>query len=154
MKTVILYFGFLGTIFFMSACKTDDDQKEWNYCDGCPNSIWDGEYEGTGNYYSMNNPEVTEEVTVIVTVTELQDNRIKFLVKSPDKFYKSFTGKKENTDYYFDLSATDRSIHVSLFQKTPQYKLTGTAKSYVYKGDSVILEKSVSFEAFKEQLLK
>jgi len=149
MKTVILSLCLFGVVCFMSACKTDDDQNDWNYCNECPNSTWAGEYEGTGNYYSMNNPEVTEEVTVFVTVTALPDNKIKFLVKSPDKFYKSYMGKKENTDYYFDLSATDRSIHVSLFQKTPQYKLTGTAKSYVYKGDSVILEKSVSFEAFK-----
>ncbi len=149
MKNTFLNIGFLSLLIFFFSCNNNTDESDWNYCDGCPISTWAGEYEGMGNYYSMNNTELTESVPVTITVTELIDNKLKFLVKSPNKFYKSYIGKKENGNYYFDLSASDRTIHVSLFQKSPQFKLTGTAKSYVYKADSMILEKSLSFEVLK-----
>ena len=149
MTKLLLNISLLALLLVFASCKENTDEPDWDYCDGCPNSTWAGEYEGTGDYYSMNNPELTESIPVTVTVTELLDNKLKFLVRSPNKFYKIYIGKKENGNYYFDLSASDRTIHVSLFQKSPQFKLTGSAKSYVYKADSMILEKSVSFEVIK-----
>jgi hypothetical protein len=65
-------------------------------------------------------------------------------------FYTSFTGEKNNSDYYFDLAGTEKSIHLNLYEKIPNYKLTGIAKTFTYRDNTLVLEKLVSFEVFKQ----
>ncbi len=148
MKMKFILLSILLVFIFTSSCNKQNE-TEWNYCTGCTNSTWAGEYEGTGVYYTINNPEETYEVAVIVTINDLPNNQLKIVVSSPNKFYASFTGKKDNNEYYFDLAGTEKSIHLNLYEKTPDYKLTGVAKTFTYRNDTLVVEKSVSFEAFK-----
>ena len=149
MKIKSILISVLLVLIFASSCKKQSE-TEWNYCTGCTNNTWAGEYDGTGAYYTINNPEETYEVDVNVTINDLSDNQLKIVVSSHNKFYASFNGKKDNSDYNFDLAGTDKSIHLNLYEKTHDYKLTGVAKTFTYRNGVLVLEKSVSFEALKQ----
>ena len=149
MKLKFILISVLLVLIFTSSCNKQNE-TEWNYCTGCTNNTWEGEYEGSGAYHTINNPEETYEIDVIVTINDLSENQLKIVVSSPNKFYASFTGEKNNSDYYFDLAGTEKSIHLTLYEKDSEYKLTGVAKTFTYRNGTLVLEKSVSFEAFKQ----
>ncbi len=146
-KIFVLFF----TIISFTSCNKNDSAPDWTFCDGCPNSEWAGVYEGTGAYYSKFHPDKTENIPVIITITEQQDYRIGIVVKSPNKFYASFNGVKDDTEYYFDMAGTEKSIHLSLYKKENDYKLTGNTKKYVTENDTVKVNQSVSFEILKSR---
>ena len=148
MKQLTVFFFLL--LFLIASC-SKPDEPDWTFCDGCPNSEWAGVYEGTGAYYSKFHPDKTENIPVTITITEQQDYRIGIVVKSPNKFYASFNGVKDDTEYYFDMAGTEKSIHLSLYKKENEYKLTGNTKKYVTENDTVKVNQSVSFEILKSR---
>jgi hypothetical protein len=149
MKIKFIFISILLVFIFTSSCNKQNE-TEWNYCTGCTNNTWAGEYEGSGAFYTINQPDKTEEIEVSVTIDKLTDSQIKIVVSSTNKFYASFTGDKNNSDYYFDLTGTEKSIHLTLYKKDSEYKLTGVAKTFTYRDGALVLEKSVSFEVFKQ----
>ena len=145
--SVLFFFAFL----LFASCGKQNSEPDWQFCDGCPNSAWAGEYEGTGAFFSKNNPDKTEEIPLIITINELLDNRLGIIVKSPNKFYASYYGVKDDTAYYFDMAGTEKSIHLNLYKKEENYKLTGNAKTYVIVNDTAVVNKAVSFEILKKE---
>ena len=148
MKIKFTLISGLLVFIFASSCNKQNE-PEWNYCTDCTNNIWAGEYVGTGAYYTINKPEETNEATVTITIDALSEKHLKIVVSSPNKFYASFNAEKSNSEYFFDLAGTEKAIHLSLYKKPPDYKLTGVAKTFTYRKGVWVLEKSVSFEVFK-----
>ncbi len=142
---------FLFAFFLFASCGKQHNEPDWSFCDGCPNSAWAGEYVGAGAFYSRSNPDVTEEVPLAITINELPDFRLKIEVNSPNKFYASYNGVKDDSVYYFDMAGSEKSIHLNLHKKENDFKLTGNAKTYIIVNDTVVLNRSVSFEILKNR---
>ena len=106
---------------------------------------------GAGAFYSRSNPDVTEEVPLAITINELPDFHLKIEVKSPNKFYASYNGVKDDSVYYFDMAGSEKSIHLNLHKTDNDFKLTGNAKTYIIVNDTVVLNRSVSFEILKNR---
>jgi len=145
----LVWISLTMVLFILFSCN-DNDNPDWEYCDGCPNSSWVGEYEGTGSYYTKNNPDETQSVSVTVSVTEPYDGQLKFAVSSEGNYYTTHTGTKLDSNYYFDLAGSTKSIHASLLKKADQYKITGISKTYTMVNDTLVVEKSLGFEAVKK----
>jgi len=149
MKKKIIVFFF--TLFFFVSCGKHVDEPDWNFCNSCANSEWAGVYEGTGTFFSKNNPDKTEDIPITVTITEQQNFRLGIVIKSPNKFYASFNRVKDDAEYFFDMAGTEKSIHLSLYKKEADYKLTGNTKTYVTINDTVYVNRSVSFKILKSR---
>ncbi len=148
MKKLSLIFWFALLIF--SSC-SKENEPDWEFCDGCSNSEWAGVYEGAGLFFSKNNPDVTKEVAVKIAIDDLSDFRLNIVVSSPNNFYASYNGVKNDSAYYFDLAGSEKSIHLNLHKSDAYYKLSGNVKTYFVENDTVKLDKSISFEILKNQ---
>jgi len=141
---------FLFALLFFTSC-TKESEPDWKFCDGCPNSEWAGVYEGAGAFFSKNNPDITEEVAVKITIDDLPDFRLNIVVSAPNNFYASYNGVKADSVYYFDLAGSEKSIHLNLHESGADYKLFGNAKTYYVEHDTVKVDKSISFEILKDR---
>ena len=139
----------IGILMLLGSSCNKDDDPGWLYCDECSTQDWYGNYSGDGSLYVWYNPDETSNVVVDVSIEPLYENTWKIVVSSEDNFILSFMGKEVDTGCFFDMAGTGKSIHLTLFNKEGEYKISGSAKSYDNTGDSVILNKSVSFEVFK-----
>ncbi len=147
MKRVI--FSILMIWLFSGCNKTEE--TEWTFCDACTHVDWIGSYQGEGSFYAGYNPEETKEVPVNLAVSVIDDDRWKIKISSEDLFVISFIGDKVDTGCFYDQVGSSKSVHLTLYQKEGKYKISGNAKTYDITEDSLILEKSVSFEVFKKE---
>jgi len=144
----LFWIGFLFLIF-TSCNKTEE--SDWTYCNDCNVEAWIGTYHGDGTYYAGNNPNVTTDVSIDFSIRELYNQKWKIVVSSENIFIITFIGDMVDTGYYYEQAGSSKSIHLTLYEKDGNYKISGSAKTYDATEDSVILVKSVSFDVFKQE---
>ena len=83
-------------------------------------------------------------------VSDPYDGQLKFTVSSEGNYYTTHTGTKSDSTYYFDLAGSTKSIHASLLRKSGGYKITGISKTYTMVNDTIVVVKSLGFEAVKK----
>ncbi len=145
MKRLLLVIFILLTFY---SCKKEDE-KDWVYCNDCTYVNWLGEYKGDGALFTEYNPDETKKVQVNMEISELDEDSWKIEVSSDNNFIISFYGLKASDGYYYDLAGTSKEIHLTLYRNGEEYKISGNAKVYRTIGDSVVLNKSVSFDVYR-----
>lgn len=150
MKTQLLIVLILSALVFTTGCNKEDSDS-WAYCDGCPLEAWVGEYEGTGEFYDNNTEEYTTNIPSTISIVNTSDNILKIEVLGEDYYSRSFSKIKDDDNYSLDVLGSTASLSLSLSQKSDAYKISGNIKQYHSKKDSVIIDYSFSFEAFKDK---
>ena len=149
MHAVKRAFFFLVFLVFIWGCNKNNE--DWMFCNGCDLSVWEGSYTGEGVYYNrLNGDNNQEKVPVAITIELLGGQSFKGTISSKDIVSFSFTGTKTDTDYYFNLAGSNQSVTLNLYKSSDKYKLTGTAKRYHIKNDTVVIDESLSYEVIKD----
>ncbi len=127
------------------------DNRQWVFCDGCSLSVWEGDYSGDGTYYNRaNGTNGDKKIPVSVSIELTGEQSLKGSISSKDIIPFEFSGTKTDSDYYFSYAGSTQSVSLNLYKSDSDYKLTGTAKRYHVKNDSVVVDESLSFEVIKK----
>lgn len=149
MHVRLLFFLGITFLMFSLGCKKETT-SDWAYCQDCAASVWVGNYEGNGDYFSESSSEQLINTPVEIRVEQLSDTRIKFYVLAPDLYEASFTATKNDNYYYINLAGSSSSLIANLTQNDAQNRLTGTAKHYHYVYTAIdttlVIDHSLSFE--------
>ena len=141
----VRFISFVLLTLLMAGC-TKNSQSDWNYCEDCSASQWAGNYSGTGDYYNGSSNMQYLDVSTTVMVTSTSEDGLKIEVSLPDYYQISFTTVKDNNDFFINVPGSSNSLALTLTQNGKDNRLTGTAKSYHYKADTLIVDHSASFE--------
>ncbi len=142
-------FLLLLILVFFPCCKKPVD--DWNFCNGCPEHAWIGNFSGNSEYYDIvHDNGIVKHLPVNLTVDSVLNQTLKIHISSPQEFSWQFTGTKSDNAYYFSIVSSSQLINLNLYKKGDAYKLTGTAKKYhTLQSDSIIIDASMSFEVYK-----
>lgn len=148
-KLLLLVFSVLFILVNESCKKTEVD--DYLICDGCSNTEIIGEYFGNGQYFTDDDPEVTEEADVELILHSLENNLFEVNIEVAEKFSQSYFVTKEEGSAAMTISGTNESINLTIFKKENEYRINGTAKVYHTQGknDTLFIDHSISFTVFK-----
>ncbi len=147
LKQIIIPLTIFMFIGFESCKKAEED--DYLICGNCSNSEISGIYTGNGQYYTDDDPEVTENADVKLNLNNLENNLFEAKIEVLDKFSKTYFVQKEEGSAAITISGTNESINLTIYKKNNEYRINGTAKVYHTQGDSLFLDHSVSFTVFK-----
>jgi len=147
-STVLALTFFVLIVLVSESCKKDE-VDDYLVCGNCSNSEISGIYTGSGQYYTDDDPEVTENADVKLNLNNLENNLFEAKVEVLDKFSKTYFVQKEEGSAAITISGTNESINLTIYKKNNEYRINGTAKVYHTQGDSLFLDHSVSFTVFK-----
>lgn len=135
------------SILIITACKKDS--TPWSFCVDCDRSEWVGEYSGVGDYYKdgNNNPEL--DVPISLVIENESGSVLTTDVVVEDKFTTDFTNSKNDNNYFYEVPSSNKTLSLSLSKKDLEYKLSGTVKIFHYEKDTVVIDHSISFDAYK-----
>ncbi len=145
-RTLIVFFAI--TLVFHGACKKENSPS-WTFCDDCSLDEWVGDYEGAGDYYNGTSDETELGVPTIVKIENTSGDILRTTVTVVDRFTTSFTSSKNNNDHYYSVPGSDKSLDLSLSKNGDEYKLSGTVKLFHFNKDTLVVDQSISFDAFK-----
>lgn len=147
MKKLIVAIMVLFVVFFQN-CKKDN--STYSFCTGCPIEAWAGDYSGTGTYFTTNTGETIPDVEVDLIIENPGGNNLKINITSPKHVSFQFFGAKDNDEHYFTIAGSTQSLNLTLYQKGNEYKINGTAKTYISAKDSIVVDKVLTFRVFKK----
>lgn len=136
------------SVFFMQCKKETED---WTFCN-CTIESWVGAYKGTGNYYE---DEATDArvVEVEIVIERFAAYNLTVKIDVPDLYAETFYATKDDSAYYINVNANNKSLVINLKKKGVGFKVTGTAKNYHMEVEQdtsyVVTDKVVSFNALK-----
>ena len=143
--------AFLGILVLFSAGCSKESKSEWNYCQDCSAAQWVGNYSGIGDYYNGLTNVQYLDLTTNVVVSAISETGLKIEVDVPDYYQISFTALKNDNAYYINVPGSTKSLAITLALNGSSNRLTGSAKAYHYKADTVIVDHSVGFEVIAER---
>lgn len=149
MKKLVIPILIILAVFFQQ-CKKDSD--DFTYCNGCPIDAWVGYFEGSGAYFTVNSGETTDGVEVHVNIENNFASNLKVSVEAPGYITESFSGSKNDGNYYINMGSGSRTLDLGLRKKGEEYRLDGTLKKNSWdKIDSVwIVNQSLTFQVLKK----
>jgi len=139
--------GVLVVLILIVGCKKKE--PGWLYCDDCDLSTWEGSYEGEGDYYNGSTEQTTLNLSTSVQIDNISGNVLKTKIVVEDKMSTSFTSSKNDTEYYYDVAGSNKSLAITLSTKGQDTKLSGTVKLFHYQKDTLVVDQSISFEVYK-----
>jgi len=147
---ICLNFVILFVAIIIVSCSKDDTDDGWSYCPDCDTESWVGTYTGGCSVYDgLNNLTFEEQIATIV-ISSNGNDVLSMQISVPVHFSMYATGSLQNS-YSISLSGTEKSFLATMYKKENQLRLTGSAKTYHYKGGELELIKSVNFETLKQQ---
>lgn len=145
LKTGVIIIFITGLLIF-SGCKKDE--VNWTYCTDCEISNWTGDYTGVGEYF---NGKITVNLLTTISIENTSGNVLKTTINVEDVFSTNFVSTKNDNEYYYDVPGSNKSLNLTLSTKDSEYKLTGTAKLYHFEKDTLVIDQSISFDAFRTE---
>jgi len=140
--TLILLFSTI------SCNKSDDDNDGWSSCLNCNLNSWVGTFSGTASYYNAENNTTKEGLGVTIEIMETGTDYLTISINIPN-YYSSTISGELTSGYAISFAGSSSSVTGTLYKKDAQLKLTGNAKRFHYKVDSLVIERVVSFETLK-----
>jgi len=139
----------LSILFSSQACKKINE-NEFELCGSCSNTEISGNYTGSGQYFTDDDPLKTENVDVKLTLENTDTDFFNINIEVPEKFSKSYFAARNEDGAAIGISGTTKSINLTIYKKDSEYQINGTAKVYHSRSDTLYLNHSVSFTVFKK----
>jgi hypothetical protein len=147
-RVIILFINIL--LVSLLGCKKDSNHN-WIYCQECSAENWIGSYDGRGDYFNGSENKQYLQVETQMDIIQLNGNALQMNIVVSDFYQVSFYTTKDDNEYYINVPGSNKSLYLVLAQSGSQSRITGTAKSYHYKVDSLIVDHSISFELLKHE---
>jgi len=145
--TAILVFLSVAAVFMQCKKETED----WIYCH-CTIESWVGTFKGDGNYYKDEETDA-QPVEVEVVIDQFAAYNMTVRIVAPDVYSETFYATKNDSTYYINVNASNKSLVLNLKKKGADFKLTGTAKNFHIEVEQdtsyLVTDKVVSFDVVK-----
>jgi|GEM_PF-1989424 hypothetical protein len=142
----------LGLIVVFADCNKDkNNEDQWNFCSQCTVGSWTGEFSGTGNYNNLINHETAQSIPVSVVIegAEFDPDYLTVYFQSPDYMSLTVSGNFQ-TAYNISFAGSGTSVTATLYTNGSNLRMSGNAKKFHYKVDSLVTDEIINFEAFKD----
>ena len=138
-------------LFITESCKKSEEVDDYLLCPECTNEEISGDYFGNGMYYTDNNTDISEDVEVNLNINHIEGKINEINIEVPNKFSSSYFVIKEDGSAAMTISGTTQSINITIYKKSNEYRISGTAKKYHAQADSTFIDHSVSFTVLKRK---
>ena len=139
----------LSILFLSPSCKKTNE-NEFELCGSCSNTEISGDYSGSGQYFTDDNPLKTESVDVKLSLESTDTDFFNIDIEVPEKFSKSYFAARNEDGAAISISGSTKSINLTIYKNENEYQINGTAKVYHSRSDTLFLDHSVSFTVFKK----
>ena len=137
--------------FIFSGCeKNKEDSNGWKNCTECTTESWTGEYSGKGDYSNFTTGADMKDADVSINIEETATDYITIYLHVPSLYTATVSGDLSSS-YIVSFAGSSSSVTATMFIKDGELKLTGSARKFHYKVDSLIIDQVVTFETFKIQ---
>ncbi len=144
-------FYLLSLSFIFIGCEKDkEDNSGWENCLECTTKSWVGEYSGKGDYSNFNNNTEMKDADVFINIEETANDYLTIYLHVPSLYTATVSGDLSSS-YIVSFAGSSSSVTATMFIKDGELKLTGSARKFHYKVDSLIIDQVVTFETFKIQ---
>jgi hypothetical protein len=141
----VLFF-LVAIIFIIPACeKNNENDDGWKNCTECTIDSWIGEYTGKGDFNNLNNNSIKKNVDVFITIEQTAIDYLTVYFQSPSNFSVTVSGDLASPDI-ISFAGSSSSFTATMFIKDGVLKLTGNAKKFHYKVDSLVVDQVITFE--------
>ncbi len=137
---------------FMAGCGDKDKTGDnWKTCSDCTLESWVGSFSGEGIYYdaALGDEAPGLEVTVVFQATGT--NYLTASINVPNYFSTTVSGEMVSP-YSISFAGSSSSITGTMYKKYSrdgEYKFSGSAKKFHFKGDDLIVDEVVTFDVNK-----
>jgi hypothetical protein len=151
MKNSDIFIVAILILFFLfsQSCKKTNE-NEFELCGSCSNTEISGDYSGSGQYFTDDDPLKTESVDVKLSLESTDTDFFNIDIEVPEKFSKSYFAARNEDGAAISISGTTKSINLTIYKNENEYQINGTAKVYHSRSDTLFLDHSVSFTVFKK----
>lgn len=142
---------FVPCILFLlfSSCEKKENKDQWSYCSSCTIDSWIGTFSGTGTYTNLNTSQTESNINVQIAIAETAPDYL--MVDFESSGYMSITvnGEPESA-YIISFAGSGKSVTSTLYIKENVLRMSGNAKKFHYKTDTLVMDEIVNFEVYKE----
>ena len=147
-QTLLTITFLISMLLFGQSCKKTNE-NEFELCGSCSNTEISGNYSGSGQYFTDDDPLKTENVDVKLSLENADTDFFNIGIEVPEKFSKSYFAQRNENGAAISINGTTKSINLTIYSKDNEYQINGTAKVYHSRSDTLYLDHSVSFTVFK-----
>ena len=136
----------------MGGCSEKDDAGDgWVMCSDCSLDAWIGSFTGKATFYNATLVTEEEDLDITVEFTETATEYLTVYITVPN-YYSAAVSGDWTSPYSVSFAGSSTSLDGTMFKRYDRdsaLRFSGNSKKFQFKGDSLVVEKVVTFEVFK-----